>query len=532
MILPLPAAERSAMSFLETEFDITTKVSRLTGLYLVAKAPGKQSPRFETHWRSWNAIYGIVLNSVCVAFEASILMFILYNELSEGVFSVAVFNILIVAMYIKGTAGITMYVLFGKKFVSILNEMVTFEERIRYQPANDPHFWLSALVILCTSAYIVTHPGESFIKLLFAACYCVYIVIEMLELVLSSTNLKDQFESAKRSHDHAAYPGYRTFLMTCKLTGCCFVNGLWTKQHAGELSANIAPSYVCYCVITLLFYVWSLGVIVTTQAGPREGLSRTAAVIFYGFYILVYVQAAVNAVIIATRSARLLEILRTCAALEAQLHLRRTEVKRRLTKVSRWCLALAILDSIKYVVSDRKVIPSALRLMTAVHDWIKIVAVCLYCVGVFLVGMWFGMTFWLIVYNANVMREYFAGANETLVRALVTPSGCARTLQNVRLHQAELRRVLLMMNSVLGIPSVLLYGQGVFFMCATTFGVLLSGVSVVDRILSAAYAVSMAVILIVSAKAAHNMTSEANRIKDVVQDTDYSTLSDAAANQL
>ncbi|KAL3187289.1 hypothetical protein MRX96_025597 [Rhipicephalus microplus] len=349
---------------------------------------------------------------------------------------------------------------------------------------------------------------------------------------ISAPTNEFQFESAERSHDSASYPGYRTFLMTCKLTGCCFVNGLWTKQHASELSANIAPSYVCYCVVTLLFYGWSLGVITTSQVGPREGLTRTATVIFYGFYILVYVQAAVNAVIIASRSARLLEILKTCAALEAKLHLRRAEVRRRLTKVSRWCLVLAILDSIKYVVSDRKVIPSALKLMTAVHDWIKIMAVCLYCVGVFLVGMWFGLTFWLIVYNANVMREYFAGANETLVRALVAPSGCARTLQNVRLHQAELRRILSMMNSVLGIPSVLLYGQGVFFMCATTFGVLLSGVSVLDRILSAIYAVSMAVILVVSANAAHKMTSEANRIKDVVQDTDYATLSDAAANQL
>ncbi|KAL1446059.1 hypothetical protein MTO96_044704 [Rhipicephalus appendiculatus] len=311
------------MSFLEKEFDITTKVSRLTGLCLVAKAPRKGGLRFESHWRSWDAIYGIVLNSVCIAFEASILMFILYNELSEGVFSVAVFNILVVAMYIKGTAGITMYVVFGTKFVSILNDMVTFEERIRYQPANEPEclfsasrWWgvarwttitacvvtryamyqefsanhdavaaavvtsiwsvasvfvvyvasaeahalarliyrvlseytshlsastllavrhgtsadlphntftmlqdlrlkylklghiaarlneilqfstllsvTSSLVILCTSAYIVTHPGESFIKLLFSACYCVYIVIELLELVLSSTNLKDQ----------------------------------------------------------------------------------------------------------------------------------------------------------------------------------------------------------------------------------------------------------------------------------------------------------------------------------------------------
>ncbi|KAL1466096.1 hypothetical protein MTO96_042952 [Rhipicephalus appendiculatus] len=112
------------MSFLEREFDITTKVSRLTGLCLVAKAPRKEDLRFESHWRSWDAIYGIVLNSVCIAFEASILMFILYNELSEGVFSVAVFNILVVAMYIKGTAGITMYVIFGTKFVSILNDMV------------------------------------------------------------------------------------------------------------------------------------------------------------------------------------------------------------------------------------------------------------------------------------------------------------------------------------------------------------------------------------------------------------------------
>ncbi|KAK8763162.1 hypothetical protein V5799_034229 [Amblyomma americanum] len=321
--------------------------------------------------------------------------------------------------------------------------------------------------------------------------------------------------SPHSAYENASYPGYRIFLVTCKLTGCCFINGLWTKRRSGELTTGARPLYASYCVATLLFYLWSLAVIVVAQTGPRTGFTRTANVIAYGFYVLVYVQAAVNALIIASGSRRLLEILRSCEALEAQLCLKRDDVRRRLTRVSRWCLALALLDSVKYVAADRKVIPTALRLMSPVHDWIKIVAICFYCVGVFLVGLWFGLAFWMIVYNAHVMREYFAGANESLVRALVTPLGCAATLQRVRLHQAELRRVLAMMNSLLGAPAVLFYGQGVFFMCATTFGVLLAGVSIVDRVLSAYYTVSMAVILIVSARSAHRMTSEVIRLISV-----------------
>ncbi|KAH6923817.1 hypothetical protein HPB50_007537 [Hyalomma asiaticum] len=315
------------MTYLESEFDITTRISKLTGLYLVAKAPDEEGLRFENRWSSCQAVYGIVLNSICTVFEISLLIFILYNEFSERVFSVAVFNILLVALYIKVSTGIAMYVLFGTKFVSILNDMARFEELIGYQPVSATYscfsvrklraaarwlmitacvmsryamyeelsdtpataasaavssVWsmvsafivyiasaeahslarliyrvlseyarhLSALalfatridgvadlpkngyallqdvrlkylklghiarrlneilqfstflsvtlsmVLLCTSVYIITHPGESLKKLVFSACYCVYIAFELYEMVLASTNLKDQVSDA------------------------------------------------------------------------------------------------------------------------------------------------------------------------------------------------------------------------------------------------------------------------------------------------------------------------------------------------
>ncbi|KAH7933333.1 hypothetical protein HPB49_011599 [Dermacentor silvarum] len=294
--------------------------------------PDGEDPRFEAHLRSWQAAYGIILHSVCIAFEASVLFFMLYGDLTEGVFSVAVLNILLIAMCVKGAAGMAVYLIFGRQFVSILNEMVTFEEFICYQPVSDTHCWFSArklwevsrwititayvtsryamyqelsagqttflaaaasslwsvasvfvvsiasaeahslarliyrvlsdymrhlsalalltaktdsaahparnssallqdirlkylklkliagrlneilqfstlvsvtlsLVLVCTSGYVVTHPGESLRKLLFSACYCAYILLELAELVLSSTNLKDQIQLFKSSLD-------------------------------------------------------------------------------------------------------------------------------------------------------------------------------------------------------------------------------------------------------------------------------------------------------------------------------------------
>lgn len=309
----------------------------------------------------------------------------------------------------------------------------------------------------------------------------------------------------------AAYPGYRMFLITSKVCGFCFIKGVFRKQRPSELTIGTGLLYPLYCLLTLFLYLLSLAGVVMTELGRRSGVTRTAAVIFYGFYVLVYVQAAVNMLVIASKSRTILEILKACSSMESHLGLRTAAVSRRLTKVSHWCLALALLESAKYVASGKKVVPAVLKVMASVHAATRIAAVCFYFVGVFLVGMWFGLIFWMIVYSANVMREYFAEANETLVRALEAPLGCVKTLQRVRMQQSELRRIVAMMNTVVGAPAVLFYGQGVFFMCATSFGIMLSGVSMVDRMLSTYYALSMAIILVVSTRAAHRMTSEVTR---------------------
>ncbi|KAH9369372.1 hypothetical protein HPB48_022463 [Haemaphysalis longicornis] len=164
-----------------------------------------------------------------------------------------------------------------------------------------------------------------------------------------------------------------------------------------------------------------------TEVGRRRGLTRTAAVIFYGFYVLVYVQAAVNMLVIASKSRTILDILKACSSMESRLGLRRAAVSRRLTKVSHWCLALALLESAKYVASGKKVVPAALKR-------VRLPAVCA---------------------EKDCCHDEHGG-------------GCS---------------------------AVLFYGQGVFFMCATSFGIMLSGVSMVDRMLSTYYALSMAILL-------------------------------------
>ncbi|XP_077492419.1 uncharacterized protein LOC144103626 [Amblyomma americanum] len=47
-----------------------------------------------------------------------------------------------------------------------------------------------SLVLLCTSAYVVTHPGDSWRKHVFSTCYGINLILELFKLVQASTNLK------------------------------------------------------------------------------------------------------------------------------------------------------------------------------------------------------------------------------------------------------------------------------------------------------------------------------------------------------
>ncbi|KAL3187293.1 hypothetical protein MRX96_025598 [Rhipicephalus microplus] len=531
------------MTYLEKEFDITTKVSRLTGLSLVTKAPRKEGLRFESHWRSWDAFYGILLNSVCMAFEASILLFILYNELSGGAFSVAVFNILIVAMYIKAISGISMYVLFGTKFVSILNDMVTFEEHIRYQraheleclfsarrlwgvarwttltacvvtryamyqeftathhaaaaaavtsiwsvpsafvvyvassaahtlarliyrvlseytshlsaatllavrhgPSADPPYGsfavlqdlrlnylklgriagrlneilqfstllsvTSSLVILCTSAYIITHPGESFIKLLFSACYSVYIVIELLELVLSSTNLKDQ-QPIKRhatSMEELFMSGFRIVAAFHSLFACNVVNNVRSEDIA-EASTHTIPSvYTSFVGVSGLVFsglttniFWKL--VQVTQKASGKYIVYT----FYQLFFLVFVSATAifNCVMAFFYASSYLKLIRACSAIEQRLPLlssEKTAAVRYAYKMIAWQI-FASLWSLCYNTAGGLDIDGGLQELARIPEFLDSLIQALKCYSILLSSVWSMIPCLWMAYFARTLRK-------------------------------------------------------------------------------------------------------------------------------
>ncbi|KAH8032230.1 hypothetical protein HPB51_024007 [Rhipicephalus microplus] len=521
------ASGRSAMSYLEREFDITAKVSRLTGLSLVTKAPRKEGLRFESHWRSWDAFYGILLNSVCMAFEASILLFILYNELSGGAFSVAVFNILIVAMYIKAISGISMYVLFGTKFVSILNDMVTFEEHIRYQRvheleclfsarrlwgvarwttltacvvtryamyqeftathhaaaaaavtsiwSNTPvtfllrHFLAvrhgtsadppygsfavlqdlrlnylklgriagrlneilqfstllsvaSSLVILCTSAYIITHPGESFIKLLFSACYTVYIVVELLELVLSSTNLKDQCVKLRDMLDSTPtsclsdeviaqsffHSGVRNILVRLVPTNGGFIRLTFTPTPQEELKAT--SNYLETITNVRRFgrglttnIFWKL--VQVTQKASGKYIVYT----FYQLFFLVFVSATAifNCVMAFFYASSYLKLIRACSAIEQRLPLlpnEKTAAVRYAYKMIAWQI-FASLWSLCYNTAGGLDIDGGLQELARIPGFLDSLIQALKCYSILLSSVWSMIPCLWMAYFARTLRK-------------------------------------------------------------------------------------------------------------------------------
>ncbi|EEC15852.1 hypothetical protein IscW_ISCW012700 [Ixodes scapularis] len=317
---------------------------------------------------------------------------------------------------------------------------------------------------------------------------------------------------AVREAYSAIYSGYRPFFLFCKLTGCCSIQGLWTKTLFDELKVKMTIWSALYSFLLLTCYVWTLVLFVEILVKqhfqhPSSPIS-TVKGLFYGYYVLLYLQSTVNAFTLVRHAGALLAIIRDCSSLETQIGLEKDRVRRRLIIVSRGCLGFMVLDCIKSLTLAYRVVPAAWLHLSWMHDWVKIVCVAFFLIGVMLVGLWFSMSFWMIVYNAYVLRHYFARVNELLVEGLSMGGDCGRALQRVRWYQAEIRDIVSRFNSVLGLQSTFYYGGSVYFMCATVFGAFLSNISVLVRIVRSVFVITMAIGLLVSARAGQKMTSE------------------------
>lgn len=307
----------------------------------------------------------------------------------------------------------------------------------------------------------------------------------------------------------ALYPGYRLFFLFCRVAGCCPIEGLLTKARPRDLRVRTGPWYAVYMFVVFLLFLWSGAGVVAFQRKLSTFTIGTPIMVSYVYCALLYVVAAANAVCVFWNTRSFLDLVLVCGALEARIGLRRSpDVEKRLTCLSRRFLLFVVLDGAKFLVFTGRIVTMVLPYLGKLHNWYKLILIALFVAGVFLLGLWFALFFWLMAYNAGVLREYFACVNDSLVCALKAPSGCTRSLREVRLNQAALRDVLFKMNSLLGFQIVVYYAGSVCFMCATLYGIVYPNASTADRLIRGLFSVFAVASLFVSTKSVHSMTAE------------------------
>ncbi|CAN8032784.1 unnamed protein product, partial [Ixodes persulcatus] len=304
----------------------------------------------------------------------------------------------------------------------------------------------------------------------------------------------------------AIYAGYRQFFVFCRIAGCCLVNGTFIRHGCSDLKIKIWSWYILYSLAGLWFYFWAMAVVIGSES--NRPIFDTPNMIFYGYNALLNIQAAISMLSLLRHSGTYLEIIKTCGDLEVAIGLPREQAQKKLEKISRRCLIFMILDSARGLAINKRVLPLSLKFMWSLHDWVKIGLLVCFEVGVYLVGIWASLSFWLVVYNASVLKEYFACVNARMVQALQDPTGPAESLQRVRLNHAALRGMVLKINNAFDLQVTLYYGISIYFLCASLYGVLLFTLTYADRAIRAIYVVCLATSVYVSARAAHNMTSE------------------------
>lgn len=306
-------------------------------------------------------------------------------------------------------------------------------------------------------------------------------------------------------------PGYRPFLMLCRLTGCCFIEGLWTKRRLSDLKINVASWYLLVSFTALFLFLCPPVAFVAAFSYKAAEPSRTTGIVINGLYTLLYLQSVASVFSVLRHAGSIKRILKTCGTLETRIGLRKEKVGRTLARWSRLSLFFAIVDGLKFFAMTRKIMPGATIALKNTPEAVKLLCAACFFTGVALVGLWHNLCVWMIVYNAVTLREYFASVNESLVRALAAKTGCCEALEEVRRVQAALRDVVLKLNSVLGLQSTFYYAVSVYFMCALLFGTMESYAGVFDRAIRVVFALSLAFGLLITTRAAHGMTSEVRK---------------------
>lgn len=310
----------------------------------------------------------------------------------------------------------------------------------------------------------------------------------------------------------AAYGGFRIFLMASKATGCCFVDGVFSQRGPGALRPNLSPRQVvyltlCLCAASLLPASFS-----TIRTTSFAAFNQLHTITGYGFFAVIYAQALVNILHVMFRRSRLIQIIRIAADVERKLYVRKDVVEGRLRNVSLFCLCFALFDGFKYVIALRYVMVSVLERIGTPGVVVRLLFVLTFIIGCLVVSLWYNLCFWMIVFQSEMVREYFAAINDSLEAALATTRRSFDDAERIRMNLIALRRLLRSVNSYVGAQALLYYAGSVFFLCATLYRIMISEGALTERASRLSHLATMSLGIFLSARAAHRMSEEVSLV--------------------
>ncbi|XP_040360674.1 uncharacterized protein LOC121048418 [Ixodes scapularis] len=330
----------------------------------------------------------------------------------------------------------------------------------------------------------------------------------------------------------AAYPGYRFFLAVARISGCCFIDGVLFKTGPWMLRPNFRLLSLVHFAFCVFLSLWPPASFVMVRAQSRKTLSQIHSITGYGFYAAIYGQALVNILNMAFKRSDLVDVVRMASQLERRLQVPKKAVERRLRQVSLMCFAFVLFDGFKYMLGLRTVMLLAFSLLDESHVVFRAVFIPGFLLGCVLVTVWYNLSFWMIVYFSEMVRQYFAALNDSLELALSTSKESFEAAERIRTNLVALRKLLTKINSIIGVQALSYYAGSVFFLCATLYRILISEGALTDRVSRLTYLATMSAGIVISTRASHLMSQEGYKIESVVQAAEFEKLSDASTHQL
>ncbi|KAH9380746.1 hypothetical protein HPB48_008872 [Haemaphysalis longicornis] len=247
--------------------------------------------------------------------------------------------------------------------------------------------------------------------------------------------------------------------------------------------------------------------------GPANRLNSVTR---SGLYVVVYSQALLSFLNMALRRAQLADIARGAAEVERRLRVDPRRVRRRLRKVSLWCLAYCVVDALKLFVGVGINGVSEVFSQAGLSEPVKWLFLPSHFASCVIIAAWYNMAFWQIAYFSSTLAQYFSALSDSLEDGLrpsqsswtVTDERVRAATEEARANLVELQKLVNKVDVFVGIQGLWYYAGSVFFLCATLYTVVISDTSTADIVLRLSHVAIMAAGIVLSTEASGRMSGE------------------------